>query len=200
MAITTYAELQTAITNWSDRSDLSSLIPDFITLAEKRIIRDINIKGGLRILDSSATITPVSNVAALPADFYSIRNVLSSGTPNNQIEAVSLDTLQSVYSLSGTGYAYCVVGSNILLSPDAGEKSVILYYNSEPAVLSGTNTSNTLFASAPDLYLYGALIELAGYIQSDPSQWVNLYSQAISSLMQADRLGKWGSNLRVRAY
>ena len=200
MAITTYAELQTAITNWSDRSDLSSLIPDFITLAEKRIIRDINIKGGLRILDSSATITPVSNVAALPADFYSIRNILSSGNPNNPIEAVTLETLKTRFDIVGTGHAYCVSGSNILLSPDSGNADVILYYNSEPAVLSGTNTSNTLFASAPDLYLYGALIELAGYIQSDPSQWVNLYSQAMSSLMQADRLGKWGSNLRVRAY
>ena len=34
MAITTYAELQTAVASWLDRDDRTSEIPDFITLAE----------------------------------------------------------------------------------------------------------------------------------------------------------------------
>ena len=34
MAITTYAELKTAIANWLNREDLTSVIPDFISLAE----------------------------------------------------------------------------------------------------------------------------------------------------------------------
>ena len=34
MAITTYSELKTSIANFLDRDDLTSVIPDFISLAE----------------------------------------------------------------------------------------------------------------------------------------------------------------------
>ena len=40
MAITTYAELKTAISNWLDRTDLDDRIPEFIALAEARHRRD----------------------------------------------------------------------------------------------------------------------------------------------------------------
>ncbi len=41
MAISTYAELQTATANWLDRTDLSSRIPEFIDLAEATFNRTI---------------------------------------------------------------------------------------------------------------------------------------------------------------
>ena len=44
MAITTYAELQTAVKNWSKRNDLDSIIPDFIRLAELRVNRNLRIR------------------------------------------------------------------------------------------------------------------------------------------------------------
>jgi len=40
MAIGTYAELQTAVANWLDRSDLTDRIQEFIDLAEARINRN----------------------------------------------------------------------------------------------------------------------------------------------------------------
>ena len=41
MAITTYAELKSSIANWLNRDDLTSVIPDFISLAEAQIARDV---------------------------------------------------------------------------------------------------------------------------------------------------------------
>ena len=41
MAITTYAELQTSITNWLNRDDLTAVTPDFISLTEASINRDL---------------------------------------------------------------------------------------------------------------------------------------------------------------
>ena len=35
MAITTYSELKTSIANWLNRDDLTTQIPDFISLAEE---------------------------------------------------------------------------------------------------------------------------------------------------------------------
>jgi hypothetical protein len=44
MAITTYAELKTAIASWLDRSDLTSTIPDFITLFEAVANRRLRVR------------------------------------------------------------------------------------------------------------------------------------------------------------
>ena len=41
MAISTYSELKTALTNWSKRTDLSTVLGDFIALAEARIQRSL---------------------------------------------------------------------------------------------------------------------------------------------------------------
>lgn len=40
MAITTYAELQTAVGNWLHRSDVSTIIPDLIALGEAHLNAD----------------------------------------------------------------------------------------------------------------------------------------------------------------
>ena len=41
MAISTYAELQTAIADFLIRDDLTSVIPTFITMAEAQLNRDV---------------------------------------------------------------------------------------------------------------------------------------------------------------
>ena len=41
MAIATYTELKTSIASWLNRDDLTSVIPDFISLAEAGINRDL---------------------------------------------------------------------------------------------------------------------------------------------------------------
>ena len=43
MALTTYAELQTAVANYLARTDLTSQIPDFIYIAETRLRRQLRI-------------------------------------------------------------------------------------------------------------------------------------------------------------
>ena len=44
MSIGNYAELQTAIANFMARSDLTSQIPDFITMAEARMSRELETR------------------------------------------------------------------------------------------------------------------------------------------------------------
>ena len=44
MAISTYAELQTAVTDWMARSDLSGNAADFITLGEARLNRKLPLR------------------------------------------------------------------------------------------------------------------------------------------------------------
>ncbi len=44
MSLSTYSDLQTSIANYLARSDLTSIIPDFITLAENRLRRELRIR------------------------------------------------------------------------------------------------------------------------------------------------------------
>ena len=51
MALTTYAELKTSVGDWLNRSDLTTAIPDFISLAEAQIernLRDLIVNGHLK--------------------------------------------------------------------------------------------------------------------------------------------------------
>ena len=63
MAITTYAQLQTAAASWLDRTDLTATIPEFIELAEarfNRVIRqpDMVVKNDAFLVSKSVHHTP----------------------------------------------------------------------------------------------------------------------------------------------
>jgi hypothetical protein len=68
-----------------------------------------------------------------------------------------------------------------------------LYY-AKPAALSDAAPSNWLLALAPNVYLFGALLEASAYIR-DPAQladWSNQYLAAIAGLQSQDRRSKHG--------
>ena len=44
MSITNYSELQTAVAAWINRTDLTALLPDFITLAESKLNRRLRTR------------------------------------------------------------------------------------------------------------------------------------------------------------
>jgi len=45
MAINTFATLKTAVANWLNRDDLTDRIPEFISLAESRLSRELETRG-----------------------------------------------------------------------------------------------------------------------------------------------------------
>ena len=57
MAITTYAELQTAIGDWLNRADLDQKIPDFIRLAESTL-NDVLRSADMVASNTAANIRP----------------------------------------------------------------------------------------------------------------------------------------------
>ena len=59
MAISTYAELKTAIANFLARDDLTNEIDDFIDLAESRISRELET----RLQDTRTTLTTTADNA-----------------------------------------------------------------------------------------------------------------------------------------
>ena len=55
MALATYTELKSSIANYLNRSDLTSTIPDFISLTEGKLNRDLLIRSNVVRADTTTT-------------------------------------------------------------------------------------------------------------------------------------------------
>lgn len=202
MAITTYAELKTAISSWLDRDDLTSVIPDFIMLAEHQMNREVrHYKMTER---SSANLD--SRYNAVPADWLeTIRFTLTTSSPS-RLQLISIDEMASQRENSnnttGRPKFYCHIGDSFELypTPDGTYASELVYYE-KITPLSDSNTSNWLLADGPDAYLYGALSQAAPYLGEDEriAVWSGLYNGAVASLnTSSDRTKNSNSSLKMK--
>jgi len=84
--------------------------------------------------------------------------------------------------------------------PDTGYTGELTYYGKIP-VLSDSNTSNWLLAYAPDLYLYGALLEATPYLKDDErlATWSSLYANSLGDMEVADQRASVSSTPIIRA-
>ena len=71
MAITNYTELKSSLADWLNRSDLTSRIPEFISLAEAAFNRNLRTRDML----SRSTTSTNAQYVALPSDFLEMLNV-----------------------------------------------------------------------------------------------------------------------------
>jgi hypothetical protein len=156
MSITTYAQLQSAIASWLARSDLTATIPDFITLFEAAANRRLRV----RQMEATASLTPASGAAALPADYLAWRRLTWTGSNRVELAYVEPSYLQAAYpsSPSDTPRIFTIEGASLKIRPVDGTALEFLYYQKIPPLADG-NPANWLLTAHPDLYLFGALAE-----------------------------------------
>jgi hypothetical protein len=197
MALANYTDLQAAVASWLARSDLSSQIPDFITLAEAKLNRVLRT----RQMEQRSTAV-ATEYMALPDNFLELRDIQLNTSPKQSLTEVSPDEIDRNYSTpSGQPLVYCVIANQIQLAPapDSTYTVEIDYYETIPPLAS--NATNWLLTVAPDIMLYGALLEASAYILDDPRipLWQAAYTQVIGQLQSADKRARWsGSRLAVR--
>ena len=206
MAITTYAELQTATANWLDRTDLTARIPEFIELSEanfNRVIRQPDM------VTKNDSFSLTSRYNTLPSDTLEIVRIVLDLTPVIVLEYLTPEEIsERRVSMSSTGkpYYFSVIGGSsnqleVVPSPDSTYTSSIVYYT-RIAALSDAATSNWLLAAHPDIYLFGTLVEAEPYLKNDERMpmWTNRLDKALMALrLQGERELHTGSSLRMRA-
>jgi len=190
MAYTSYSDLQTSVANYLGRSDLTSIIPDFISFAELRLSRDLRTR---QMLNSAYASTVGGDPKiSLPSDFLQIRDLYLQGNPRAPLTYMSPSsfTRNARADDSGKPVFYTILASEILLAPipDTAYTMEILYYT-RPPVLSSTNISNAFLANYPDALLYASLMEAEPYLINDArtATWANLYDRAIGNISDADQ-------------
>lgn len=200
MALANYSDLVASVASWLHRSDLTSIIPDLVTIAEARMSNDIKA----RDMDTTATLTLVSgtNTVATPTDMTEVRRLMISSTdPKRPLVYVTPDQLATKYPYSTTGMpeVFTVIGANFELAPipDAAYSVSCTYRQRVPSLQS--NTTNWLMTKWPHAYLYATLCASAPYLGQDQrvDVWEREYQKAIDDINMVDWYS--GSSMVVRA-
>ena len=202
MAIGTFAELKTATANWLDRSDLTSRIPEFITLAEARFNRV------LRIRDMEAVSTSISTTAgtreySLPTRFVQMKEFHLTTDPLTPLSYITPEMMTRMQAGSSKSkpQVFTIIADNVRLgpNPDAVYTTSMLYYQAF-AALSDAATTNDMLTNNPDVYLYGTLLEAEPFIMNDERVplWLAAFEKAVGDIQNQDNKDRHsGSQLRV---
>ena len=202
MAIGTFAQLKTATANWLDRSDLTSRIPEFITLAEARFNRV------LRIRDMEVVSTSISTVAgtreySLPTRFVQMKEFHLTTDPLTPLSYITPEMMTRMQAGSSKSkpQVFTIIADNVRLgpNPDAVYTTSMLYYQAF-AALSDAATTNDMLTNNPDVYLYGTLLEAEPFIMNDERVplWLAAFEKAVGDIQNQDNKDRHsGSQLRV---
>ena len=178
--IAAYADLQNAVTEYLARDQDTTLIariPTFIQLAEAKFNRMLFCR---QMEQRSTTLTvPTATepqYIALPADFQSMRRVRLMSSGATAITTARLDYKSpaqldeyrtSIGDTVNQPLFFTIFGNELELCPTPDQIYTVemVYRQNIPAL--ALNATNWLLTLAPDLYLYGALLESAPYIKED---------------------------------
>jgi hypothetical protein len=203
MALTTYNELKSSVADWLNRTDLTAVVPDFISLAEAQIERTLRTRQ--MIVRATASID--TEYSAVPADFLETKSIKLNTSPVTALAFESIDALDQLkattYIAAGKPQYFGIVGGQIrvLPVPDSTYTAELTYY-AKLTKLSSTVATNWLLAQAPDVYLYGALMQAAPYLKDDAriTVWSSIYMKGLEDLQVADdRSATSGGAIMARA-
>jgi hypothetical protein len=199
--INSYATLQTAVGDYLARSDLSTFLPNFVQNCEGKLYKNLRI----RAMETALSGTISSGVLAVPSDYVELKYAYINSTPVRALERVPVEQIYSEYPVrSGAEYPRYIAreGSNFIFGPYPGDHGVVGIYYARFAALSGSNTTNWFTTNAPDVLLYGALLEAEPFIKNDARLilWKSMYDNAVQAIMDEEkREGRSGSAPRIRA-
>lgn len=196
MAITTYAELQQAVADNLARSDLTSFLPDFVTMAENWLNYGSDNSEALRCreMEEIVSITPASGVCALPTDYIEYRRVVEEAGQRRPLTFITPDMADVLYPARSSGLSnhFTIIGASLYSFPLASNDIELTYYQALPA-LSDSNTSNWLLAKSPSTYLRAALVQAAEFLKNDreAAKQAQMAMSLVAGLNKSDQMGKY---------
>jgi len=193
MALSTYAELQTAISNELNRSEatFTAAVPDLIKRCEAKLNRRLR----LREMEVQKTATygaaNTTRRIAMPDDLVEmldiwIKPATQADTQYIALKSVPPSRLASYYAVSGdvTHYAWRNdIEFNALVGSD---HTVKMHYFAKLDL--ATDLTNWLLTNYPDAYLYGALAEAELFLLNDARVpvWKSLFAEVMQELNDLD--------------
>lgn len=170
-------------------------IPRLINLAERRIARELKIQGFINVVTTA--LAPGQSVVAKP-DRWRDTVSFTLGTGAGYEQRASLYSRSYEYARSywpdatqtGEPVFYADYDYNhwlVVPTPDAAYPLEILYYQLPP-LLDDERETNWLTENAPEILLYGTLLEATPFLKNDERipVWQNMYDRAAAMLNGED--------------
>lgn len=207
MAITNYGELKSAVADFLNRSDLTSVIPTFIDFAEAEFNRNLRV----RQMVTRAEAVIDTRFSAVPADFIEAKDlVIVTGNPVTPLQFVTQQEMaqlrNTTITAAGKPKYFSVVGGQfeVAPTPDAEYSLEMSYFGQIDALTDDTDT-NWLLREYPDIYLYTSLMHSAPYLKDDEriTVWAQLAAKAKEELISRDTSASFNGStpvIRVRSF
>ena len=207
--LTTYEGLKATVEDYLGRKDLKERIPTFIRLAEKRMDRDLRLRCQER--RAVCDIDAFARGIKLPARrepgkwnvFVEMRDLAwvgNDGTISN-LQYLPPDTYRVRSAVTGTPSFYTIISDDLFLMPvpESDGRLEMAYYAEIPP-LSDSQPDNPVLLTAPDLYLYGSLLESVPFTrESVPAQeWLMAYQEAVAKVTRQEQHARFTANLKMR--
>ena len=199
MALSTYSELQTTVANYLNRDDLTTLIPTFITLTENRLNRELRVRANM--VRAITTTTAGQAFYDFPSDLIELRNITyDNNSQSHALRYLSPESVSREYGtvVSGQPRAYTNLGNDLKLvpSPDAAYSISINYY-SQLRSLSDSVTTNDVLTQYPSLYLFGACLEGAIYLNDteQTNRFGSVFQKALDDVQRAEEAARYSGTV-----
>lgn len=160
MAISTYAELKTAISDWMARSDVSGSAADFITLGEARLNRL------LEVVATTATLTGVVSSTTVSISALSVVEPVNLYVTDNGREYFLTPRPLGSFTIeetSGLPSMWAIEGTNIKLDRPLDETYSFRFVYQGRFALSDAAPTNEFLTNNPDLYMAASIVWGAVY-------------------------------------
>jgi hypothetical protein len=165
MPISTYSELQAAIADWMDRSDISAKAVDLITLAEARLNRKIDAVETDATLTGTVSSRNVSVSALNVIEPMAVFIADTAGADEREVEIKAPGTFPYNDTNGDPGYV-ALNGTNLVFDRPLDVAYSIRFRYRGRFALSDAAPTNDLLTYHPDVYL-AACIMWGGIYISD---------------------------------
>jgi len=198
MALDTYDNMKATVRDYLARGDLDDRIPDFIRLAETKINREL--RDDSMEFVANADLVAGQTHYSLPNSFISMRTVWIDGSPNVKLEYRTPHQMMQEYGYGNSPpNCYTIQAGCIVLngSPADQAQGLIMNYLKRYDFLSETNVTNWLLEEAPDLVLYGALLEATPFIKDDDRLlvWGQMFAGAMKGANKQAQDKRFGGDI-----
>ena len=192
--MTDYSDLTDNVRNYTETSTnvlSNAVIQPFIESVEDKIRRTVDLNYYRKY--DTATLTINNAFLPLPADWEATRYLQLIDGSNNRTYLIQKDiSFMNEYAPDSTStgaatpkyYAMWDQDTHYLAPTPNAALTVELAYTYKPDGLTSTNTSNWLSQNAPNVLLYGCIIEALGYLKG-PADMIQYYDKMYNQSVQA---------------
>lgn len=213
------AALMTAVQDYAARNDLTpSLLNSFLALAEQRIyvggvesepLRHYKMQKAAQLslavdarsgsFDSLSLMSGASG-GVIPSDFLDvIRCTYDNGGRQIEIEYRSPARMAMDELSSDTGAVFGIRGDSFVFSPAPVGPVNLIYYARPPTPVADAD-ENWIMSSAPGVYLFSMLLEVATYLRDEAmvGEYSSRYVGACGALQGSGQRTQWGGMSQLR--